>query len=61
MYLNGTGIRAIGRVLGASPAAVLHATLQQRPAQVEPEQSAPPDIIELDEIYTYIQKNSAAP
>ena len=63
MYMNSMGIRAIGRVLKASPAAVLtwirkeHAVLQQRLARQAPVQAAAPDIIEMDEIYTYIQKN----
>ena len=65
MYMNSMGIRAIGRVLKASPAAVLtwirkeHATLQQRLAEQGPVQADGPDIIELDEIYTYVQKNDA--
>lgn len=64
MYLNSMGIRAIGRVLKASPAAVLkwirkeHGLVQQRMAQQLPAvQSSGPDIIEMDEIYTYVQKN----
>jgi len=67
MYMNSMGIRAIGRVLNASPAAVLiwirkeHAALQQRLGQTEPVEAEPPDIIEMDEIYTYVQKNSVAP
>ena len=67
MYLNSMGIRAIGRVLHASPAAVLnwirkeHGVVQQRMAQVAPPRSDEPDIIEMDEIYTYVQKNSSAP
>ena len=65
MYLNSMGIRAIGRVLDASPAAVLkwirkeHEALQQRLAQDKPVQSEGPDVIEMDEIYTYVQKNSS--
>ena len=65
MYMNGMGIRAIGRVLKASPAAVLnwirkeHASLQQRLAEQAPVQADGPDIIEMDEIYTYVQKNSS--
>ncbi len=65
MYMNNMGIRAIGRVLKASPAAVLtwirkeHAVLQQRLAAQAPLQPDGPDIIELDEIYTYVQKNSS--
>ena len=67
MYMNSMGIRAIGRVLGASPAAVLtwirkeHAALQQRLGQAAPVEEALPDVIEMDEIYTYVQKNSIAP
>ena len=67
MYMNGMGIRAIGRVLTASPAAVLgwirkeHAALQQRLAEQAPVPAEGPDIIEMDEIYTYVQKNAAGP
>jgi transposase-like protein len=65
MYLNGAGIRAIGRVLSASPAAVLnwirkeHDTVQARLASQQAEPVSDPDIIEMDEIYTYVQKNSS--
>ena len=65
MYMNSMGIRAIGRVLKASPATVLtwirkeHAALQQRLAQQGPVPADGPDIIEMDEIYTYVQKNAA--
>lgn len=65
MYMNSMGIRAIGRVLKASPAAVLtwirkeHAALQHRLAGQAPQQADGPDIIEMDEIYTYVQKNDA--
>lgn len=61
MYMNGSGIRAIGRVLGASPAGVLkwirkeHAALQQND-NATPVDTGAPDIIEMDEIYTYVQK-----
>lgn len=68
MYLNSMGIRAIGRVLGASPASVLnwirkaHDAVQARLAQQAPlVRSGRPDVIEFDEIYTYVQKNSSAP
>ena len=63
MYMNSMGLRAIGRVLKASPAAVLtwirkeHAALQQRLAEQAPVHTEEPDIIEMDEIYTYVQKN----
>ena len=65
MYMNSMGIRAIGRVLGASPAAVLnwirkeHAALQQRLAGQAPATADGPDVVEMDEIYTYVQKNVA--
>jgi transposase-like protein len=65
MYMNSMGIRAIGRVLDASPAAVLkwirkeHAALQHRLAQAGPVDTGSADIIEMDEIYTYVQKNSS--
>ena len=65
MYLNSMGIRAIGRVLHASPAAVLnwirkeHGAVQQRLAQAKPVPADAPDIIEMDEIYTYVQKNNS--
>ena len=64
MYMNNMGIRAIGRVLKASPTTILnwirkdHAMVMQqaRPAR----RGAEPDIIEMDEIYTCVQKNSSA-
>ncbi len=65
MYMNNMGIRAIGRVLKASPATVLtwirkeHSALQQTLAKQPPAQPEGADIIEMDEIYTYIQKNSS--
>ncbi len=66
MYLNNVGIRKIARFVGASPAGVLrwirkeHAHLQARVAQANPPQdAAAPDIIEMDEIYTFVQKNSS--
>lgn len=65
MYMNSMGIRAIGRVLGASPAAVLkwirkeHAALPQKLAHAAPVDTGEGDVIEMDEIYTYIQKNGS--
>lgn len=65
MYMNSMGIRAIGRVLGASSAVVLnwirkeHAAIGQKQAGQGSVPSDGPDIIEMDEIYTYVQKNAA--
>ena len=66
MYMNNMGIRAIGRVLKASPASVLnwigkaHAAQRQRAASAPAHAASEPDIIEMDEIYTCIQKNGSA-
>ena len=38
-----------------------HAAVQQRLAQQAGVQVEGPDIIEMDEIYTYVQKNAAGP
>ena len=62
MYLNNVGIRKIARFVGASPAGVLgwirkeHGAVQQRLAQARPVEAALPDVIEMDEIYTIVQK-----
>lgn len=68
MYLNNVGIRKIARFVGASPAGVLrwirkeHAAVEARlAAQAAPAADAQGDIIEMDEIYTFVQKNSSAP
>ncbi len=66
MYLNNVGIRKIARFVGASPAGVLrwirkaHAHLQERAAHSRQPHAAA-DIIEMDEIYTFVQKNSSGP
>ena len=65
MYLNNVGIRKIARFVEASPAGVLrwirkeHAVLQARLAQAGSAETAQPDVIEMDEIYTFVQKNSS--
>lgn len=65
MYLNNVGIRKIARFVGASPAGVLkwiRAAGERLAAQLR--QTADtmtddlPDVIEMDEIYTFVQKNS---
>ncbi len=65
MYMNSMGIRVIGRVLGASPAAILkwirkeHAALAQKLAHAAPVDTGVADVIEMDKIYTYIQRNGS--
>ena len=66
MYLNNVGIRKIARFVEASPAGVLrwirkaHAHLQANSAGAEqPPSAGGADIIEMDEIYTFVQKNSS--
>jgi transposase-like protein len=62
MYLNNVGIRKIARFVGASPAGVLrwirkeHAVIQARLAEPRASASEEPDVIEMDEIYTFVQK-----
>jgi transposase-like protein len=65
MYLNNVGIRKIARFVEASPAGVLgwirkeHEAIQARLARAKAVEPAEPDIIEMDEIYTFVQKNSS--
>jgi transposase-like protein len=68
MYLNNVGIRKIARFTGASPAGVLKwirkaakALAGQLEQAVDQVQEDLPDVIEMDEIYTFVQKNSAGP
>jgi transposase-like protein len=68
MYLNNVGIRKIARFTGASPAGVLKwirkagATLAERLRHAAKQMDkGMPDVIEMDEIYTFVQKNSAVP
>jgi hypothetical protein len=64
MYLNNVGIRKIARFVGASPAGVLrwirkeHQALQARLAAQPASGDGEPDVIEMDEVYTFVQKNS---
>jgi len=66
MYLNNVGIRKIARFVGASPAGVLkwiRAAGERLKAQLRHTANTVaddlPDVIEMDEIYTFVQKNSA--
>lgn len=67
MYLNNVGIRKIARFVGASPAGVLrwigkeHRCLQARLAAQPRADPGDGDVIEMDEIYTFVQKNGSAP
>jgi transposase-like protein len=60
LYLNNTGVRKVAKIVGVSPPAVLrwiksaHGRLQRT---VKPLASGQVDVIELDEIYTFIKKN----
>jgi len=64
MYLNNVGIRKTALFLGASRTTVLnwirqgHETLTQLLKEFQPDASEVADIIELDEIYTFVKKNS---
>ena len=66
MSMNSMSIRAIGRVPGASPAAVLkwirkeQALLRQELAHAAPVDTGEADVIEMDEIYACVQKNGSA-
>jgi transposase-like protein len=68
MYLNNVGIRKIALLLGASPAGVLlwirkrHAELAAKARRaIETVEHAEADVIEMDEIYTYVEKNATEP
>jgi transposase len=64
MYLNNVGIRKTALFLGASRTTILnwikqkHAMLQSLAEDFQPDVSESADIIELDEIYTFVKKNS---
>ncbi len=67
MYLNNVGIRKIARFTGASPAGVLKwiakaaETMAERLSRAaEQVRTDLPDVIEMDEIYTFVQKNGSA-
>jgi transposase-like protein len=68
MYLNNVGIRKIARFTGASPAGVLKWIKKAAEAMAARLAKASqtvgqdlPDVIEMDEIYTFVQKNSGEP
>jgi transposase-like protein len=55
LYLEGTGIRRIGRLLGVNPQTVTN-WINAAAAKVQPTppQPAASDVIELDELYTFV-------
>jgi len=66
MYLNNVGIRKIALFLGVSAPGVLkwirkaHAQMAAKAQQAATFlEHSEPDVIEMDEIYTYVQKNSS--
>ena len=66
MYLNNVGIRKAARFVGASPAAVLkwirgagERLAEQLRKTADTVADDLPDVIEMDEIYTFVKKNSA--
>jgi transposase-like protein len=65
MYLNNVGIRKIAQFVGASPAGVLrwirkeHEAVQARQAAQPSAGESEADVIEMDEVYTFVQKNSS--
>lgn len=69
MHLNNVGVRKIARFIGCSPASVVnwvraaHRDLAERlrRAANDVEAGAAPDVIEMDEVYTFVQKSSAGP
>ena len=64
LYLNNMGIRKIAKLLKVSPPAVLrwiknaHKYLENKLKKTEIKNNEP-DVIELDEIYTYVKKEKS--
>ena len=62
LYLNNSGIRVISGILKISPSLVLrwikkaHEHMEKM-FQERKEERSGPEVIELDEIYTYVKKN----
>jgi transposase-like protein len=63
MYLNNVGIRKIALFLGVNPSTVLgwvrrrHAELAAMLEKSGPAHTEKTDVIEMDEIYTFVKKN----
>ena len=55
MYLEGMGFRAIGRVLGISYGTVYQWVKKWGESVSLPKSEAPIEIVELDEIHSYVQ------
>src|ERR1700753_842608 len=58
LYLEGLGVRAIGRILGVSNVAVLNWIRQAAEALPEPKNPAKVDILELDEVWHFVKKRA---
>ena len=62
MYLNGVGVRKIALLLGTTHVSVLkwirkaHKDMLLTLSETRADYSEEPDIIEMDEIYTFVQK-----
>jgi transposase-like protein len=66
MHLNNVGIRKIARFTGAAPATVIAWIRKAHKAMTTSRtpllhEDAAPDVIEMDEIYTFVQKNGSGP
>lgn len=63
MHLNNVGVRKIARFLGCSPASVVNwlraAHRALPPGRRRQACGSGPDVIEMDEIYTFVQKSAA--
>ncbi len=55
MYLEGLGFRAIGRVLDINFVTIYHWIKKWGASISLPQPSEPLEIVELDEIHTYVQ------
>jgi transposase-like protein len=66
-YLNNVGIRKIALFLKTSPTSILrwirnaHKILQKELQDFDPMKTSKTDIIEMDEIYTYVKKRIKGP
>jgi len=63
MYTNNCGVRKTAKFIGCSPTTIVNwvreakRKIDKEIEKSEPNYSETPDIIELDEIYTFVKKN----